>query len=339
MRDKINDMIGRLDCFSEEREVNRNIELREAEPKKDVAAYQVSSEDLSTIETAILTGHHHGLRSGDSRTLQGHSSHLLGTQSLESLSEKASQQKKKTGSATLRRRLDDVSQQLAVYSNRSSVTSQEITTTQTTLLNSPHSIDRLADERLQKAGLQIQYMKDDEQEQSIENLQNISAQQRADETPVSDADDRATDEPFKEVQFELMDKSEKGAPHYFVIDVNGSDDLPLKEHVRLAKKQRKPCAFKTRFSDYTKNVLEHAYEFNAEGSSGRKHLEPNIVKKLSDKCGISHEQVKQWVRNKNKKVRRRYHMLETALEMRDNDNYQFSKMREEGLRPSFTLNQ
>ena len=40
MRDKINDMIGRLDCFSEEREVNRNIELREAEPKKDVAAYQ-----------------------------------------------------------------------------------------------------------------------------------------------------------------------------------------------------------------------------------------------------------------------------------------------------------
>ena len=40
MRDKINDMIGRLDCFSEEREMNRNIESREAEPKKDVAAYQ-----------------------------------------------------------------------------------------------------------------------------------------------------------------------------------------------------------------------------------------------------------------------------------------------------------
>ena len=298
----------------------------------------VSSEDLSTIETAILSGHHHGLSSGESRTLQGHSSHLLKTQSLEGLSETASQQKKKTGSATSRRRLDDVSQQLAVYSNRSSVTNQEITANQTSFLNSPHSIDRLADERLQKAGLQIQYIKDDEQEQSINNLQSITAQQRADDAPVSDADDRVTDESFKDVQFEVVDKSEKGA-HYFVLDVNGSDDLPLKEHVRSSKKQRKPCAFKTRFSDYTKNVLEHAYEFNSEGSSGRKHLEPNIVKKLSDKCGISHEQVKQWVRNKNKKVRRRYHMLESALEMRDNDDYQFGKMREEGLRPSFTLNQ
>lgn len=40
MRDKINDMIIRLDSFSEEREVNKNFESREAEAKKDTPVTQ-----------------------------------------------------------------------------------------------------------------------------------------------------------------------------------------------------------------------------------------------------------------------------------------------------------
>eukprot|EP00794_Sanderia_malayensis_P000607 gene607-1269_t len=85
------------------------------------------------------------------------------------------------------------------------------------------------------------------------------------------------------------------------------------------KKKRNKTIHKTRFSDYTKNVLEHAYEFNTIGVPGRKCLEGGIAKKLADKCGISQEQVKQWVRNRNKKDRRRCLISEAELCLQDDD--------------------
>lgn len=40
MRDKINDMISRLDSFSDERDINKSLESREAEAKKDTQVTQ-----------------------------------------------------------------------------------------------------------------------------------------------------------------------------------------------------------------------------------------------------------------------------------------------------------
>ena len=296
-------------------------------------------DDISNIEAALQQG----LRSGASRSLQGHTGIFVRPQSQEAMSENVSQLRKKAGAITSRKRIADLTQQLGVYSGRAG---HEISANQVSFLNSPSSHEKLAEERLQKVGLHIQYSKEEGQEQDTENEQqtgSITLQHAGDQVPVSDADSRVIVESLRDMQVEVIDKSEKGH-QYFVLGLNGNGEPQTQEQRHSVKKQRKACGFKTRFSDYTKNVLEHAYEFNAEGSSGRKHLEAGIVKKLSDKCGISHEQVKQWVRNKNKKVRRRYHMLETELDLRAEKEsadvtYNFGRVREDSLRPSFTLNQ
>ena len=110
------------------------------------------------------------------------------------------------------------------------------------------------------------------------------------------------------------------------------------------KKRRKSSGYKTRFTDYTKSVLEHAYEFNADGAAGRRFLEPGMPRKLSEKCGISQEQVKQWIRNRNKKVRKRCRLSEAQLDMAENgdiavlDNDSINDdTKEERERPSFTF--
>ena len=306
-----------------------------------------TNDDLTPIESALHTLNQQALRTGaPSRTVQGSVNQFTRPQTLDTSPENAGQLKKKAGSTASRKRLEDLTHQLGVYSSRPSMASQDITSNQVTFLNSAHSTERLVDERLQKVGMHVQFSKVEEQNQSLESDQETAAmavQQAADQTPVSDASPRTAMESFGEMQVEVVDKSEK-AHQYFVLGLNGAGEMGTQEHAQASKKQRKACGFKTRFSDYTKNVLEHAYEFNAEGSPGRKHLEAGIVKKLSDKCGISHEQVKQWVRNRNKKVRRRCQISEAELDLRgDNENmdtsYQFGRVREDNLRPSFTLNQ
>ncbi len=109
------------------------------------------------------------------------------------------------------------------------------------------------------------------------------------------------------------------------------------------KKRRKSSGFKTRFTDYTKSVLEHAYEFNAEGASGKKFLDTAMAKKLSDKCGISQEQVKQWIRNRNKKLRKRCRLAEAELKLEEDEmvpletTYSAESIKDEHDRPSFTF--
>ena len=305
-----------------------------------------TSEVLSPIESVLTLEHQPMLKStAASRGLHGHTNQFTKQESPDANSENASQLRKKSGTITPRKRIESLTQQLGVYSSRPSMANQDTPSAPVSFLNSPHSAERLAEERLRKAGLHIQFAKDEEENQNIKDEEQagcMTLQERVDQVGASDAESRVIVESIRDVQVEVVDKSGKGN-QYFVLGLNGSGEPPRQEQVHSRKKQRNSCAFKTRFSDYTKNVLEHAYEFNAEGSVGRKHLEPGIVKKLSDKCGISHEQVKQWVRNKNKKVRRRSHLLEAELDLRgDNDNmevgYQFGRTREEGLRPSFTLN-
>lgn len=220
---------------------------------------------------------------------------------------------------------------------------QEIPAPPMSFLNSPHSTERHSEDRMMaKVQLQAQVEGqgvDAEDEQPATAVLTIPG---AEHRSVAEADVPRM-ESFKDVQVEVVEKSEK-MQQYFGLSLNGSGEGATQEQSMALKKQRKACGFKTRFSDYTKNVLEHAYEFNSEGSPGKKHLEPGIVKKLSDKCGISHEQVKQWVRNRNKKVRRRCHLSETELNLRGEienaeSSYQYGRIREDSLRPSFTLNQ
>ena len=306
-----------------------------------------ANEGLSSIESVLTLEHQPILKStAASRVLQGHTTQFIKQQSLDTNSENSPQHRKKSGTITPRKRIENLTQQLGVYSSRSCVANQESPSTQVSFLNSPHAAERLAEERLRKAGLHIHLSRDEVQNQNIENEEQagcMTLQDGAEQAVVSNAESRVAVESFRNVQVEVLDKSEK-CNQYFVLGLNGSGEASMQEQVRSRKKQRKSSPFKTRFSDYTKNVLEHAYEFNSEGSVGRKHLDPGIVKKLSDKCGISHEQVKQWVRNKNKKVRRRSQILEAELDLKEeNENmevgYQFGRAREEGLRPSFTLNQ
>lgn len=266
----------------------------------------------------------------------------------ESAAENVVQSRKKSGPTASRKRLKDLTQQLGIYNSRPSMAAdQEMLTTQVSYANSLQNADDHVEDRVTKLTLQGQFNKVDAQNQDAGSEQpsatTILSQQTLEHKVVTDADDRNAAESYQEIQIEVVDKSDK-LQQFLGVGLNGSGEASIQDHTPAMKKQRKACGFKTRFSDYTKNVLEHAYEFNAEGNTGRKHLEPGIVKKLSDKCGISHEQVKQWVRNRNKKVRRRCHLSEAELDLRgERENvesgFQFGRVREDSLRPSFTLNQ
>ena len=256
--------------------------------------------------------------------------------------------KKKTIPSSLpRRRLEHLTQQLGVNPTRRkhTITPREASTPQVSILNTAQGTDIHMTESarpITKTEIEEQFAH--AQVEAPPNVQIEAPDIResgtrlvASETEVRGHGDH------QEPLIDITEKADTGqhAP-YFRPTMNESGPSQAKDSA--TKKQRKACGFKTRFSEYTKNVLEHAYEFNAEGPPGRKHLEPGIVKKLSDKCGISHEQVKQWIRNRNKKMRRRCQLSESELDLRvDGENmdtdYQFGRMREDSLRPSFTLNQ
>lgn len=256
--------------------------------------------------------------------------------------------KKKTIPSSLpRRRLEHLTQQLGVNPARRkhTITSRETSTPQVSILNTAQGTDiHMTESARPVTKTEIEEQLAHAQVEAPPNVQIEAAdiQESGTRLVASETEVRGHED-HHEPLIDITEQADTGqhAP-YFRPTINESGPSQVKDSA--TKKQRKACGFKTRFSEYTKNVLEHAYEFNAEGPPGRKHLEPGIVKKLSDKCGISHEQVKQWIRNRNKKMRRRCQLSESELDLRiDGENmdtdYQFGRMREETLRPSFTLNQ
>ncbi|XP_065057749.1 uncharacterized protein LOC135685676 isoform X1 [Rhopilema esculentum] len=352
MRDKLNDMITRLDAFSEERTVNKQFANREAEATKEVSPPQAptNNDETSHIENAMVLNslNQHVYRADELRQQPLIAAQVVRAQSSENVNmlDAGLGAKKKASATATRRRLEDLTHQLGInpFRKRDNISTQENLQPQLSLLNTQQSAERHVveeDSQQSKAAMQASFMRTDFEGHVpvLQTEQPMNMTESADARPMGNIDTGNAPGPSRDQQISVADNKSDRSTQLFKPGVNGKEG-----NQAASKRQRKACGFKTRFSDYTKNVLEHAYEFNAEGAPGRKHLEPGIVKKLSDKCGISHEQVKQWVRNRNKKVRRRCQISETELDLRaDEDSmeatYQFSRLREEGIRPSFTLNQ
>ena len=87
-------------------------------------------------------------------------------------------------------------------------------------------------------------------------------------------------------------------------DVDVSAEPCLQSAKKSSKgKRKKQSGYRMRFPEHNVKVLEHAYLNEASGEIGMKHLQPDVVVRLSEQTGFTEDQVKQWVRNRNRRIK------------------------------------